>query len=151
MAFLNDLGKKIGNAAATAAEKTKEAAATAADKAKDTVEITKLNSAISGEEKVIAQLYSEIGKIFFDLEKDNPGSPAAEQCAGIAAALANIEDMKAKIVALKEDGPAGSGAPEAAAEPEAAPAASAAGKFCTECGTANGPDTRFCQNCGKPL
>ncbi|MDO4540179.1 MAG: zinc ribbon domain-containing protein [Syntrophomonadaceae bacterium] len=149
MAFFNDLGKKIGNAAATAAEKTKEAAATAADKAKDTVEITKLNNAISAEEKNIAQFYSEIGKIFYDLEKNNPASPAAEQCTAISDAVDRIQEMKDKIVAIKEEDDRSDAPVEAPAA--AAPVTDTSSKFCTECGTANGQETRFCQNCGKPL
>ncbi|NYB73258.1 hypothetical protein HZF24_03800 [Sedimentibacter hydroxybenzoicus DSM 7310] len=46
MAFLNNLGKKISDAAGTATEK-----------AKDFAETTKLNSAISSEEKQINQYF----------------------------------------------------------------------------------------------
>ncbi len=65
MAFFNDLGKKIGTAAQGAAEKAKELA-----------EIAKLNSEISSLEKSITLSYTEIGKTYFESQKNDPQSPS---------------------------------------------------------------------------
>lgn len=90
MAFLEKLGKKVGDAAGSAAEK-----------AKDFAETTKLNSAISSEEKQINQYFLEMGKIIFEQDKENPDSPVAELCSKILAAQKTIEDLKQKITEIK--------------------------------------------------
>jgi Na+/phosphate symporter len=92
MAFLNKIGKAIGDAAGTATEK-----------AKDFAETTKLNNAISGEEKQINQYFLEIGKYVFEQERNNPESPVAEACGKIIASLRNIEELKRKIAEIKLD------------------------------------------------
>lgn len=90
MAFLNKLGKKIGSAAEATASKAKEMA-----------EITKLNSRRSAEEKQIEKLYTEIGKIIFEQDKENPASPVAELCAKISLSQKNIQGLKQKIEEAK--------------------------------------------------
>lgn len=92
MAFLNKIGKAIGNAAGTASEK-----------AKDFAETTKLNNAISSEEKQINQYFLEIGKYVFEQERNNPESPVAEINDKIIASLRNIEELKRKIEEVKLD------------------------------------------------
>ena len=92
MAFLNKIGKAIGDVAGTASEK-----------AKDFAETTKLNSAISAEEKQINQYFLEIGKYVFEQERNNPESQVAEINDKITASLRNIEDLKRKIEEVKLD------------------------------------------------
>ncbi|WP_313339666.1 hypothetical protein [Sedimentibacter sp.] len=92
MAFLNNLGKKLSDAAGTATEK-----------AKDFAETTKLNSAISSEEKQINQYYIEIGKLIFEQERNNPDSPVADLIGKIIDSLQNIDDLKRKIEEIKLD------------------------------------------------
>jgi len=91
MAFLNNIGKKIGNMAETAT-----------DKAKELAEVTKLNNSISSEEKQIKQYYLEIGQHFFEQEKDNPDSSEAELCRKILDSQQTIEELKQKIAEIKE-------------------------------------------------
>jgi peptidoglycan hydrolase CwlO-like protein len=90
MAFLNNLGKKIGSAAEATTSKAKEVA-----------EVRKLNSKINDEEKQIARLYSEIGKRVFEQDKGNPQSPVADLCGQILSAQANIEQLKQMIEEAK--------------------------------------------------
>lgn len=90
MAFFNELGKKIGNVAETAT-----------DKAKEIAEVTKLNNTISSEEKQIKEYYGEIGEFIFQRDKENPDSPVAELCRKILASQQNIEDLKQKILEIK--------------------------------------------------
>lgn len=92
MAFLNNLGKKLG-----------EAAGTASEKAKDFAETTKLNQAISAEEKQINQTFLELGKFIFEKEKDNPESPVADWCSKILSSQQTIEELKRKIIEIKMD------------------------------------------------
>ncbi|WP_313163360.1 hypothetical protein [Sedimentibacter sp.] len=92
MAFLNNLGKKISDAAGTATEK-----------AKDFAETTKLNSAISSEEKQINQYFIEIGKMIFEQDKDNPDSPMADLIGKIVNSYETIDVLKRKIEEIKLD------------------------------------------------
>ena len=92
MAFLNKIGKAIGDAAGTASEK-----------AKDFAETTKLNNAVSVEEKQINQYFLEIGKYVFEEERNNPESPYAEIFSKITNSLRNIEELKRKIQEIKLD------------------------------------------------
>ena len=92
MAFFNDLGKKLSDAAGTATEK-----------AKDFAETTKLNSAISSEEKQINQYFIEIGKIIFEQDKDNPDSPMADLISKIVTSQEAISVLKRKIEEIKLD------------------------------------------------
>ncbi len=92
MAFLDKLGKKIG-----------EVADTASEKAKDFAETTKLNQAISAEEKQISKYFLDLGKYVFEKEKDNPDSPIAEICNKIVSSQNEIEELKRKIMEVKAD------------------------------------------------
>lgn len=92
MAFLDKLSKKIG-----------EVADTATDKAKDFAETTKLNQAISAEEKQISQYFLDLGKSIFENEKDNPDSPVADICNKIMESQNVIEELKKKILEIKLD------------------------------------------------
>lgn len=91
MAFLNNIGKKIGNMAESAT-----------DKAKELAEVTKLNNNISSEEKQIKQYYLEIGQYFFERDKENPDSPVAVFCRKILDSQQTITELKEKIAEIKE-------------------------------------------------
>src|SRR5690554_3115302 len=90
MAFINNIGKKIGSAAG----------ATKA-KAKDLAETTKLNSQINDQEKEIDKLYSEIGKKVFELDKENSESSVRDLCDKILAAQQTVGELKQKVEAIK--------------------------------------------------
>lgn len=92
MAFLDKLGKKIG-----------EVADTASDKAKDFAETTKLNQAITAEEKQINQFFLDLGKFVFENEKYNADSPVKDMCDKILASQKTIDDLKQKIKGIKEE------------------------------------------------
>ncbi|MDF2616488.1 MAG: hypothetical protein K0Q47_1143 [Sedimentibacter sp.] len=92
MAFLDKIGKKIGDVAGSAT-----------DMAKDFAETTKLNSEISAEEKQINQLFLEIGKFIFENEKENPDSVVADLIGKIKFSQQSIEELKRKIEEIKTD------------------------------------------------
>jgi len=92
MAFLDKIGKKIGDVAGSAT-----------DMAKDFAETTKLNSEMAAEEKQINQYFLDIGKLIFENEKNNPDSAAAEIINKIMASQQTIEDIKREIEEIKLD------------------------------------------------
>ena len=83
MAFLDDFSKKLTTAADLAV-----------DKAKDLAETGKLKLDIATEEKEIQNLYAQIGKSVYHLEKDNPESIYVAECLHITKHLQRIEDLK---------------------------------------------------------
>ena len=148
MAFLKNLGEKIGSAAGSAA-----------DKAKKMAETSKLNSAISTEEKHINQAYMDIGKQIFEQDKDNPDSLVAEHCNKIIAAQHTIEELKQKIADLNkvEEKPVVIEAEvlppvvDAVVEAPQPQVESAPRKFCSNCGAENNISSKFCNACGQPM
>ncbi len=129
MAFLENLGKKIGNVAGTAA-----------DMASDFAETNKLNSSISTEQRQLDALFIEIGKLVFDREKEDPDSLFADQCKRILTGQSNIAELQAKIESIK----GGNGQP-------AEKAAQADVNHCSNCGAAIPENGKFCQSCGTPF
>lgn len=83
MAFLDDFGKKLSTAADLAV-----------DKAKDLAETGKLKLDVAAEEKEIQNLYVQIGKAVYHLEKENPDSVYVAECLQITERLQKIEDLK---------------------------------------------------------
>lgn len=158
MAFLENLGKKIGETAQAAAKKSSEL-----------VEVTKLNSNISAEEEKIQRLYSQMGKAAYQkfTETGNTDDYLREACEQIAAHEQNIKALKEKIAEVKGiKSCIGCGAEMeraqifcskcgtkndiAQAEPEAA-AAAAPAAACPSCGASLAPGSAFCTNCGTKL
>lgn len=92
MGFFEDLGKKIGSATDTAA-----------DKAKKLAEVSRLKSMILSEEKQIDKLYSEIGKLIYERDKDDAESPVEALCTKITECDANIAKYKKEIDDVKND------------------------------------------------
>lgn len=90
MAFFENLSKKMGSVAESAA-----------DRANDFAETTKLKSSISLEKKQIEALFLEIGKQIFEKEKDNADSPLAELFSKIVNSQNNIEEYQSKIDEIK--------------------------------------------------
>ncbi len=92
MAFLENIGKKVGEAAQAAAKKSGEL-----------VEITKLNVNIGSEEDKIQKLYTQIGKSVYEkysvagaVDQD-----VLESCEAIKVHEQNIKSLKEKILEVK--------------------------------------------------
>lgn len=90
MAFLKNLGNKIG-----------EVAGDAADKAKDMAEIAKFKLEISTEEKKIQQAFADLGKLYYEAIKDDEVGPGVEFCNLIKASQETIAELENKIEAVK--------------------------------------------------
>ncbi|MGN8876391.1 serine proteinase [Pseudoflavonifractor sp. HCP28S3_F10] len=93
MAFFDDLKSK-------AAELTQVGVA----KSKQLAEIAKLNLANSGEEDAIRKAYIEIGKLYYAERGMAPEAAYSALCEKITTAKINIEENKARIAELKEEG-----------------------------------------------
>lgn len=157
MAFLENLGKKVGEAAQAAARKSGEL-----------VEITKLNVNIGSEEDKIQKQYTQIGKSIY--EKYNAmgvvDDDVKENCETIKVHEQNIKASKEKILEVKNVKSCTSCGTEmdraqifcskcgnrndiAAAAPEQQQ--SAARATCTACGATLSEGAVFCTNCGAKV
>ncbi len=102
MAFFEGLGKKISEAAGSAAVKAKDLAGEAADKAKLMAEIAKINSDIHSTQKQMDKTYFELGKAVFGQEKANEESIYAEQIEKIKDFQNTIIEYQKKLQEIKE-------------------------------------------------
>lgn len=90
MAFFEDLGKKIT-----------QTGADAADKAKELAQVAKLKSKISDEERAIKQQYIQIGKAFVQANPDCMDAPYADMIAAIHTSESKIEELNQEIAVAK--------------------------------------------------
>lgn len=138
MAFFEQLGKKITDAGQGVAQQTKNLA-----------DIARLNSAVSDKEKRIANLYSEIGKAYYERHKNDAVAEEAASINEINTLFAEIRLNKENISKLKGI----TKCPNCGADVAYGSA------FCNSCGQAmaqNEPataptDGRVCPSCGAPV
>jgi polyhydroxyalkanoate synthesis regulator phasin len=92
MAFFDNIGKKVGDVAQSAAKKSGEL-----------IEINKLNSNIGNEEDSIKSLYNEIGKLVYQryLQDMLDNEEYRSSCENIKGHQENISALKAKIEDIK--------------------------------------------------
>lgn len=159
MAFFDDLEKKITEAGQSAVQKTK-----------DHNEISKLQNSINSQNTVINKNYTEIGKLYYSLHKEDFGEEYAEMFTSINDALKVIDENKARIRELKglvlckgcgaeipEDSTkcAVCGAPGPKPEPAPVPAPVAEAPvrkfFCYACGKELKEGLKFCTSCGTAV
>lgn len=130
-----------------------EMAKTAADKTGDMIEISKLNSKISAQEAVIAELKVKIGNFYWEkyASLGAADSEIVAWCEAIQEALKTIQTTQSEIHALKNESSA-TPPPVAPspADPPASPVQEAVLK-CPNCGTVNAEGTKFCSECGNKL
>lgn len=100
-ATFNVVADKTVDIAEKTVDKTKELASKTADKAKDTARIAKLSVEINGEKDTIKKAYLEIGKLYYEMHRDNPDGFFAQLCDEVSVANANIAAKEAEIAALK--------------------------------------------------
>jgi len=161
MAFLENIGKKVSEAAQAAAKKSSEL-----------VEVTKLNSSIGSEEDKIRKLYEQIGKNVY--QKFTAGEEiyleANDACLEIQTREATIKGLKQKILEVKNIRiceQCGAELDRATAfcskcgtkqEPLKSPEQAednaekqSSSGFCGSCGSAVDAGTAFCSNCGARI
>ena len=148
MAFFNELGKKLTQVGQETAQQAKIFA-----------ETTRINSHISDEEKQINNLFIQIGKSYFEVNKDNSADPYADIMVSIVDAQARIGQYKEQIRKIRGV----SNCPNCGAE------VANGAVFCNACGnkmtvteafeTVKCPqcnadvmaDSKFCDGCGYDL
>lgn len=130
MAFFDNLKKK-----------TEDIMDKGTDKAKEVAEITKLNRNISAEEKQIQNAYLELGKAYFEREKDNYDALDKEVINKIKVSMVAIEEMKNQIAQLKGK--------EETEEAEGAEEITEI--VCPKCNQSVGTEDKFCPKCGEKL
>lgn len=161
MSFLENLGKKVGEAAQAAAKKSSEL-----------VEVTKLNANINSEEDKIQKLYAQIGRTIFEkFEQTGAAEDAVkEACEQIVAHKENIKALREKIAEVKGIKQCiNCGAemertqlfcakcgtrndlPQQPAETQPAEQAAAPAPTCPSCNAELAPGSLFCTNCGTKL
>lgn len=113
MSFFNELGKKLSKAGQEAAQQTKIFA-----------ETTKISSYISDEEKKIDDLYKQIGKSYFEANRNNSSDIYAAQMSEIVEAQNKILDYQQQIRDIKGI------------------------KNCPNCGAELDKKSGFCSTCG---
>ncbi len=104
MADFTEIKEKVISALGTVADSTRELAGRAADKAKSAARIAKLSMEINAEKDTIKKAYLEIGKLYYEMHRDNPDGFFAQLCDEITVAGAEIEAKEAEIAELKEHG-----------------------------------------------
>ena len=112
--FFNELGKKLSDVGSTAMQKTKEFS-----------DITKLNSAISEEERNQGNLYTQLGKIYYD--QDAPEDIYKDTVEALKSSMAKVTELKEQLKAIKKV------------------------RTCESCGTEIANDAVFCPKCGAKL
>lgn len=93
MAFFDDLKDKAADLGRVGMAKSKQM-----------MEITKLSLNNAGEEDAIRKAYLEIGKLYYAEQGSAPEPAYTALCQRITTAKINIEENKARIAQLKEDG-----------------------------------------------
>ncbi len=161
MAFLENFGRKVGEAAQAAAKKSGEL-----------VEITKLNVNINTEEDKIQKLYAQIGKSVYEKFRQSGTTEdhIKEACEAITVHEQNIKSIKEKIAEVKGTKTctacgsdmertqlfcskcgARNDIPQAPVQPEAAETPTASNHTCPSCGSTLAAGSAFCTNCGTRL
>ncbi|MGI6776663.1 MAG: zinc-ribbon domain-containing protein [Acetivibrionales bacterium] len=155
MAFFENLGKRVG-----------EVAQTAAKKSSDLMEITKLNMSISTEEDKIQKLYQKIGREVYQrfCSNDEVLDYFKEDCKSISNHMENISSIKEKIRQIKnirvctgcgaEIGSSSSFCPKCGTkiEAEQPPAQERSNeKICPSCGGKLAEGALFCTSCGTKV
>ena len=99
---LNGLRDVLTDTISTVADKVLDLADAAADTAKVGQQIAKLYVEKKKEESALEDAYLELGRLYYELHKQDAEGVVADLCREIENTLVNIEDITAEIEALKE-------------------------------------------------
>lgn len=147
MSILNNISKKMGEAAKTVGD----AAKTATKKTEDLLEISKLNKSISTAQDKITSICTGLGKIVY--EKFRNGEEVDEQLADGCRQIVELENeiasIKEKIEDIKKKDK--DSAQPVPAEGDEQPPAQQPKKFCPSCGAKLLEGSKFCPSCGEKV
>ena len=152
MPFFDELGKMITQTTQDVVQKTK-----------DTTESMKLNNTISDEEKLIKNLYTEIGKMYYQMHADSYEEAFKDLVEKINQSNAKIADCKEQLKRLKgiskcpgcqADVPSNATFCTSCGyklNPQNAPVAEQKAAHCTSCGAQLNDGALFCTSCGAKV
>lgn len=154
MAFFEDLGKRITQTSQEVVQKTK-----------DTAEVIKLNNMISDEEKCINNLYSEVGKKYFEIHFESYEQELEDMIIAIKEAKNKIEEYTEQVKRLKGivrcpncGGEVQYGTPFCSScgtrmevQNNSAIASGSNAKRCIACGALITEECAFCTHCGTKV
>lgn len=104
MANFNEIKEKVMGTLGVVADATKDIANKTADKAKAAARMAKLAVEINGEKDTVKKAYLEIGKLYYELHRDDPDGFFAQLCDEVSIANASIAAKEAEIAELKASG-----------------------------------------------
>ena len=142
MAFLDDISRSISDVSQKAI-----------NKGKDVAEITKINSALSDEEKKLRRTYIEIGRLYMSLHAKDGAEEFAAMVEEVKTSEQKISQMKERIAAIRNISKCEKCGAEIPSE----------ALFCNVCGAkkertapstgnvSGQTTTAVCSKCGKPL
>ena len=116
MSVLDNITKKVTDTAKAAARKSGSV-----------VEVTRLNMSINAEEEKIRKIYQDMGRQLYEdyTEGKSVEDKLLENCVKIDGIMANIDEMREKILELRNI------------------------KACPNCGTELDIDMEYCHKCGR--
>lgn len=114
--FLDGIGKRLSDAGQGVARHTR-----------NFTEVTRLNGAITEQQRQADALLRELGQACYDRHQNDPDYEYAAQIEGIRAAYAQIAQNQARIRQIKGV------------------------RVCPQCGAEVGPESAFCGGCGAKV
>ena len=99
---LNKVRDALTDTISTVADKVLDLADGVADTAKTGQQLAKLYVEKKKEETALENAYKELGKLYYDLHKEEAEGVIADLCAEIENTLVNLEDINSEIEALKD-------------------------------------------------
>lgn len=152
MEFFEKIGSKISSGSKDVAKK-----------AKDITELSKLNSRIKNYEDMIKELQLQIGRLYFEANRDNPAPEFMELFQNVINAQGAIDRCREEICNIKgvrscvscgaEIPNNSSFCPACGTKSEIidVPDTAVVDMFCPGCGAGLSSDTVFCPNCGTKV
>ena len=100
-----------------------------AQSAQKVAEIARIQHLVNVKQNEFTALFAEIGELYYACQKrgEQPGENMTERCARVDALAAEIETLKLKLDELKQI------------------------RRCTQCGSVQNNNSRFCASCGAKL
>lgn len=151
MAFFDDIGKKLSQATQATAQKAKELA-----------DVSRINGAISDEEKKINNNYYQIGKLYVAMHSDDHEADFAGFISSVKESERKITEYRSQIQEIKGVTRCEKCGAEVAmnmafcsscGSPIPKNSSNQGGNLikCIGCGQEISKDLRFCTSCGKPM
>lgn len=132
--IINEIGKKLSKTGQQALDKTKNFA-----------EVSRLNIKLAEEEQQLEDLYANLGRMFYKVNKHKPELLYKEMFGAIGGSLQNVAAIQTQISGLKGN----------RACPQCGESCVDGASYCIRCGTGLNPVApteivyKLCTNCGE--